>query len=228
MACDTANKHALTCTWETCSCSQTAVQWNQWRWSAHTYSNGREHYSDSLLPHIHIMSTPVNTAKLGTAHNNILTAQRLDICCYFPLIYCKGCKQKKQGVVICDNRKICVPLPTLLTWVVTRYALYWFLRQVFVLFGCLSFHQPPCLCLSCLSSSLSSSSNLAWFMRECLLDSCAGYRCIFLHSSSGPMTMAVGPCCIELRSCPLLLLFSSIPLNILSCWKGHILNPNYN
>ena len=31
LACDTANEHALTCTRETCSCSQTAVQWNQWR-----------------------------------------------------------------------------------------------------------------------------------------------------------------------------------------------------
>ena len=47
LACDTANEHALTCTRETCSCSQTAVQWNQWRWSIHMYSNGREHYSDS-------------------------------------------------------------------------------------------------------------------------------------------------------------------------------------
>ena len=26
LACDTANEHALTCTGETCSCSQTAVQ----------------------------------------------------------------------------------------------------------------------------------------------------------------------------------------------------------
>ena len=31
LACDTANEHALTCTRETCSCSQTVVQWNQWR-----------------------------------------------------------------------------------------------------------------------------------------------------------------------------------------------------
>ena len=31
LACDTANEHALTCTRETCSCSLTAVQWNQWR-----------------------------------------------------------------------------------------------------------------------------------------------------------------------------------------------------
>ena len=31
LACDTANEHALTCTRETCSCSQTTVQWNQWR-----------------------------------------------------------------------------------------------------------------------------------------------------------------------------------------------------
>ena len=31
LACDTANEHALTCTRETCSCSQTAAQWNQWR-----------------------------------------------------------------------------------------------------------------------------------------------------------------------------------------------------
>ena len=35
LACDTANEDALTCTRETCSCSQTAVQWNQWRWSIH-------------------------------------------------------------------------------------------------------------------------------------------------------------------------------------------------
>ena len=47
LACDTANEHALTCTRETCSCSQTAEQWNQCRRSIHTYSNGREHYSDS-------------------------------------------------------------------------------------------------------------------------------------------------------------------------------------
>ena len=47
LTCDTANEHALTCTTEACSCSQTAVQWNQWRWSIHMYSNGREHYSDS-------------------------------------------------------------------------------------------------------------------------------------------------------------------------------------
>ena len=31
LAFDTANEHALTCTREACSCSQTAVQWNQWR-----------------------------------------------------------------------------------------------------------------------------------------------------------------------------------------------------
>ena len=31
LACDTANEHAITCTRETCSCSETAVQWNQWR-----------------------------------------------------------------------------------------------------------------------------------------------------------------------------------------------------
>ena len=31
LACDTGNEHALTCTRETCSCSQTAFQWNQWR-----------------------------------------------------------------------------------------------------------------------------------------------------------------------------------------------------
>ena len=30
LACDTAYEHALTCTRETCSCSQAAVQWNQW------------------------------------------------------------------------------------------------------------------------------------------------------------------------------------------------------
>ena len=28
LTCDTANEHALTCTKETCSCSQTAVQWS--------------------------------------------------------------------------------------------------------------------------------------------------------------------------------------------------------
>ena len=31
LACDTENEHALTCTRETCSCSQKSVQWNQWR-----------------------------------------------------------------------------------------------------------------------------------------------------------------------------------------------------
>ena len=31
LAFDTANENALTCTRETCSCSQTPVQWNQWR-----------------------------------------------------------------------------------------------------------------------------------------------------------------------------------------------------
>ena len=31
LASDTPNEHALTCTRETCSCSQTAVQWNQWQ-----------------------------------------------------------------------------------------------------------------------------------------------------------------------------------------------------
>ena len=44
----------LKCTRETCSCSQTAVQWNQWRWSIHKYSNGGEHYSDNKLPHMNI------------------------------------------------------------------------------------------------------------------------------------------------------------------------------
>ena len=33
LACDTANEHALTCTREARNCSQTAVQWNQWRWN---------------------------------------------------------------------------------------------------------------------------------------------------------------------------------------------------
>ena len=47
LICDTSNEHALTCTRDTCSYSHTAVKWNQWRWSIHTYSNGREHYSDS-------------------------------------------------------------------------------------------------------------------------------------------------------------------------------------
>ena len=51
LVCDTANEHALTCTRETCSCCQTSVQWNKWQWSIYTYSNGREHYSDSWLPH---------------------------------------------------------------------------------------------------------------------------------------------------------------------------------
>ena len=46
---------------------------------------------------------------------------------------------------------------------------------------CFSFHQPPGLCLSCLS--FSSSSDLAWFMRECLTGGRAfvhGHT--FLHS----------------------------------------------
>ena len=63
MLMNTANGHEPTCTRKTCSCSQTAVQWNQWRLSVHTYSNGREHYSDSWLQYINsYMSTPGNTA----------------------------------------------------------------------------------------------------------------------------------------------------------------------
>ena len=50
LACDTVNEHALACTREACSCSQTTVQWNQWRWSIHMYCNGWEHYSDSWTP----------------------------------------------------------------------------------------------------------------------------------------------------------------------------------
>ena len=30
LACDPVNEHALTCTRETCSCSQSPVQWNKW------------------------------------------------------------------------------------------------------------------------------------------------------------------------------------------------------
>ena len=30
LPCDTVNENSLTCTREICSCSQTAVQWNQW------------------------------------------------------------------------------------------------------------------------------------------------------------------------------------------------------
>ena len=72
LACDTANERTLTCTSDTCSYSQKAVQWNKWRWSIHIYRNGREHYSDSWLPHVcTYLSTPGNTAKLGTAHSNI-------------------------------------------------------------------------------------------------------------------------------------------------------------
>ena len=62
---------------ETCSCSQTAAQWNQWRWSIHTYT-----YVGNTIQTINspmydtYMSTPGNTAKLGATHSNILTAQR--------------------------------------------------------------------------------------------------------------------------------------------------------
>ena len=57
--------------------------------------------------------------------------------------------------------------------------------------SCISFHQPPGLCLSCLSSSL-------FPLPPTLLDSCANawqeYRAFvyghtFLHSWSGPMTL---------------------------------------
>ena len=77
LACDTANEHALTCTREACSCSQTAVQKG---------NNGNDLYIciatvkntiqtvNSPMYDTH-MSTPGNTAKLGTAHSNIQTAQ---------------------------------------------------------------------------------------------------------------------------------------------------------
>ena len=75
LTCDTANEHALTCSKETCS--QTAVQWNQWQLSIHTHSNGKETLFRQLTPPCKntYMSTPGNTAKLVTAHSNIKTAQ---------------------------------------------------------------------------------------------------------------------------------------------------------
>ena len=45
LACDTANEHALTCTRE--ACRQLSNGTNGDDLSIHTYSNGREHYSDS-------------------------------------------------------------------------------------------------------------------------------------------------------------------------------------
>ena len=49
----------------------------------------------------------------------------------------------------------------------------------------------------------------------------------FLYSWSGPMTLVVG-LLLELRSCPIFLLFSSCLLYDLSSWKVHLLNPAYN
>ena len=46
----------------------------------------------------------------------------------------------------------------------------------------------------------------------------------FLHSWSGPMTLA---CCMELRSCPIFLLFSSCLLYDFSSWKGHLAKSKY-
>ena len=57
-------------------------------------------------------------------------------------------------------------IQTLLTYLCPGRPCFSSLDKVFVLLGCLSFHQPPGLCLSCLF--FFSSSDLAWFMLECL------------------------------------------------------------
>ena len=52
----------------------------------------------------------------------------------------------------------------------------------------------------------------------------------FLHSWSGLRALVPSrfSYCTELRSCPILLLFSFLFLYDLSSWKGYILNPKYN
>ena len=72
LVCDKANEHALTCTREACSCSQTAVQWNQYICIA-TVGNTIQTVNFPMYD-TH-MSTPGNIAKLGTAHRNIQIAQ---------------------------------------------------------------------------------------------------------------------------------------------------------
>ena len=56
-----------------------------------------------------------------------------------------------QGGICADQMGVHPSI--LLTLPVPKYAFFWLLRCDFVLLGCHSFHQSPCLCLSCLSSS---------------------------------------------------------------------------
>ena len=72
------------------------------------------------------------------------------------------------------------------------------------LLGFISFNQPHGICLSCLSSS-----DLAWSMRECLTG--VGLFCMDTLSCIhwvGRLQW-LSACCMELRSCPVFLLFSS-------------------
>ena len=96
--------------------------------------------------------------------------------------------------------------------------LTWYL---FVLLGCLSFHQPPGLLffLSLFLPPFLIHARMPDWARAFV------HGHTFLHSWSGPMTLA---CCMELLSCPIFLLFSSCLLNDISSWKGHLLNPTYN
>ena len=98
----------------------------------------------------------------------------------------------RQGSLI---RKVIIEERDLLVSSCESYAdrLCYFLRCVFVLLGCLSFHQPHGLCLSCLSSSL------FLFLRPCLIHArmpgwgrAFVHGHTFLHSWSGPMTVVVG------------------------------------
>ena len=78
MACDTANEHALTCTRETCSCSQTAVQYetNADDLCIRIATVGITIQTVNSPMYDTYMSTPGNTATLGATHSNIQTAQR--------------------------------------------------------------------------------------------------------------------------------------------------------
>ena len=74
--------------------------------------------------------------------------------------------------------------------------------------------------LSFLSLFLSSSSDFAWFMHECLRSRVFVHGHTFLHPRIGPMIWVVG----LLSSCPILLFFSQYRLYYLSSWKGHLFN----
>ena len=73
--------------------------------------------------------------------------------------------------------------------------------------------------------SFSSSSDLAWFMRECLTG--VGLLCMDTLSCIHGVGQwhLYSACCMEIHSCPVLLLFSSCFLLDLSSWKGLVLNP---